>query len=349
MEPKIRERLNDLATEAPKGLEVPRTLVRRARRRMALTVAASACAVAIVAVGAFAGARALGNDTLQPATPTPSLGIFEQARGWIAIGGATITAVDPADPTRSVVLSASGGLPVAWSSDGTELLIARGEGLVVLRSDGSEVALPSHGTSGMAGGSFTPDGKDVVYGVNLSIYEVDAAGGTPRPIVTGEEASGTGYLLPFMTGGQLSPDGTTIAYVKVVDFHYRGLWLMNLDGTGQRELAGSSTIADLYGGADFQDIVPAAWSPDGTRLAFNGDGKTHCVLFVINADGTGLHRVTPQDACNLSPSWSPDGSRIAVTDEGSVLRTMNPDGTDVREFAIDTAGQPLFALWNPVL
>jgi hypothetical protein len=85
MEPKIRERLNDLATEAPKGLEVPRTLVRRARRRMALTVAASACAVAIVAVGAFAGARAIGNNTLQPATPTPSLGIFEQARGWIAI------------------------------------------------------------------------------------------------------------------------------------------------------------------------------------------------------------------------------------------------------------------------
>src|SRR5437867_4964335 len=194
METGIRERLHDLATEAPKGLEVPRTLVRRAHRRMALTVAASAFAVAIVAAGAFAGSRALGNGTLQPATPTPSLGIFEQARGWIAIGGATITAVDPSDPTRSVVLSASGGLPLAWSSDGTELLIERGNGLVVLRSDGSEVDLTSPGASG---GSLTPDGKEVVYGVNLSIYEVDAGGGTPRPLVTGDEASGTGYLLPF--------------------------------------------------------------------------------------------------------------------------------------------------------
>jgi Tol biopolymer transport system component len=246
------------------------------------------------------------------------------------------------------VLSASGGSPLAWSSDGTELLIARGDGLVVLRSDGSEVALASHGSSGMAGGSFTPDGKEVVYGVNLSIYEADAGGGTPRLIVTGDEAAGTGYVLPFTAGGQLSPDGATIAYVRVVDFHFRGLWLMNLDGTGQRELASSSTIADLYGGADFQDIVPAAWSPDGSRLAFNGDGKTHCVLFVINADGTGLQRVTPQHACNLSPSWSPDGSRIAVTDEHSLLRMMNPDGTDVREFPIDTGGQPLFAVWNPV-
>jgi Tol biopolymer transport system component len=54
-----------------------------------------------------------------------------------------------------------------------------------------------------------------------------------------------------------------------------------------------------------------AWSPDGTRIAFERSGE----LFVIDADGSNSRRLTVRKAGYhrpaKSPAWSPDGRRIA--------------------------------------
>jgi TolB protein len=58
-----------------------------------------------------------------------------------------------------------------------------------------------------------------------------------------------------------------------------------------------------------------AWSPDGRRLAFVGtlvdavDGTSE--LFVVDADGSNLVRLTQNEVDDDSPAWSPDGTQIA--------------------------------------
>ena len=53
--------------------------------------------------------------------------------------------------------------------------------------------------------------------------------------------------------------------------------------------------------------IAPAFSPDGKRIAFARGGAG---IFSINADGTGLRRLTTNDRDSY-PTWSPDGKQIA--------------------------------------
>lgn len=96
---------------------------------------------------------------------------------------------------------------------------------------------------------------------------------------------------------------------------------------------------DLFGRVT--DLTPAnafdampAWSPDGTKVAFGSDrayGSTqYSDIYVMNADGTGLTRLTT-DGASYDPAWSPDGKKIAFVSyragfPGGIY-VMNADGT----------------------
>jgi Tol biopolymer transport system component len=93
-------------------------------------------------------------------------------------------------------------------------------------------------------------------------------------------------------------------------------------------------------------LEPAAWSPDGTRLAFTEadlsecrPSSTACAIFrlwVVGADGTGLHRIS---ANGIEPAWSPDGRLIAFQGEYSTyegagkLWVARADGSHARRLA----------------
>ena len=339
METKIRERLLDLAMEAPKGIDVPPTLGPRAHRRMALTLAACVCVVAVVAAGTFVGARLLGNGSTQPAHKTPSRGIFEQARGWIAIGTQQgIVAINPADPTETVSLGSSSlGTPIGWSGDGARLLLRRyehrGANLYVLNSDGSETPVTHDGSAFW--GSLSPDGARVVYWTERtgSLYLIDANGGSPRLLAAGNHD--TALVEP-----EWSPDGSTIAFFTVTN-PLRGPWavsVVNADGTGQRVLVDLSQLPVTESGG-------LAWSPDGSQLAFFIDPtKYHGQIWVVGADGSGLRRLT-HGGDNVWPAWSPDGSRIAFV-HGGALFTMNADGTGLKKVGDVQADWAI--AWNPI-
>jgi TolB protein len=55
----------------------------------------------------------------------------------------------------------------------------------------------------------------------------------------------------------------------------------------------------------------AAWSPDGTKLAFDRQvAGTNSEIFVMNGDGSGLVQLTTDPARDARPAWSPDGTRL---------------------------------------
>ncbi len=93
-----------------------------------------------------------------------------------------------------------------------------------------------------------------------------------------------------------------------------------------------------------------SWSPDGTRLVFSAHGSasstaTDSEIFVINADGTGLTRLTNDNDNNLNASWSPDGELIAFHSSCN-LRLIRPDGSRVRVINSGEPGSGRFACVN---
>src|SRR6058998_1975977 len=107
-------------------------------------------------------------------------------------------------------------------------------------------------------------------------------------------------------------------------------------------------IVSQLDGSVTQAIAPGfapAWSPDGTRLAYEC-GENICA---IKADSTGFTQLTVDAAGNRHPSWSPDGSRIAfaATHAGVAdLYVMGASGSGAVRLTEDVGfvGSPA---WSP--
>ncbi len=57
------------------------------------------------------------------------------------------------------------------------------------------------------------------------------------------------------------------------------------------------------------DAGGPAWSPRGDQIAFSANG----LVYVMNADGFGLHALTSKNIESGGPVWSPDGKHIAFS------------------------------------
>jgi Tol biopolymer transport system component len=74
------------------------------------------------------------------------------------------------------------------------------------------------------------------------------------------------------------------------------------------------------------------WSPDGRSIAFEGTRDGNDEIYVMNADGSNVRRLTKDPAVEGSPVWSSDGRKIAFESsrrfDALEIWVMNADGSD---------------------
>jgi len=80
------------------------------------------------------------------------------------------------------------------------------------------------------------------------------------------------------------------------------IYVMNPDGSQPMNLT-NHPDSDNY----------AAWSPDGTRIAFVSRRDGDSEIFVMNADGSNPTNLTNHPDSDYNPIWAPNGNRIAFT------------------------------------
>jgi Tol biopolymer transport system component len=134
-----------------------------------------------------------------------------------------------------------------------------------------------------------------------------------------------------------SPDGQKIAYVSNGDTPT--LWTMNADGSEKKQVSRDEASNNFT-------AVPS-WSPDGKKIAFIRNSDFTYRVWVINADSTGGHPVSPGPD-DQTPTWSPDGKKIAYNKicvgppPCDAVGVVNADGTQRH-----LLGDGAFPQWSP--
>jgi Tol biopolymer transport system component len=75
-----------------------------------------------------------------------------------------------------------------------------------------------------------------------------------------------------------------------------------------------------------------ASGPSG-RIVFNSYRDGNSEIYAINPDGSGLERLTDNEADDTCPAWPPDGTRIAFVssrDGNEEIYVVRADGSDLR-------------------
>jgi TolB protein len=151
--------------------------------------------------------------------------------------------------------------------------------------------------------------------------------------------------------GAWSPDGKRIAFTSGRDNPLGDIYTMNADGTG---------IVRLTFGPGSNQV--ASWSKDGKQLVFNTtrDGVDvanptfdDLEIYTMNADGSGVTRLTFNTIRDVYPVWAPDGRRIAFTSgrdhpgtSATDLYVMSVDGSGVTRLTFQD-GTVEFPSWDP--
>ena len=230
------------------------------------------------------------------------------------------------------------------------VVAAAGIGIAAVAFGGSELRTASEGSGpvAIANGSiyFRVGGGDS--GSRIESIEPD---GTGRDVVFPEDSPVHYSRIAF------SPDGTRIAFDNFLEGEY-GIETADPDG---------SDIARLTDGVNDSW---ASWSPDGTKILFSSTrydpsigpclpGFPHehgCPtdIYLMDADGSNVVRLTDDPASEYQPVWSPDGRRIAFARSlgdpqlsHPAIFTMDPDGTDARQISSADGGSDFWPSWSP--
>jgi LysM repeat protein len=135
------------------------------------------------------------------------------------------------------------------------------------------------------------------------------------------QESGFGVIAEYAS---VFPDGR-IVYRGCTVEGACGIFIVGPEGVGGTQIT-----------SDSSDTAPVP-APDGSRIAFmssSRDGAGNYEIFVMDASGSNVVRLTNNSANDGLPTWSPDGATIAfMSDRDGTwgVWAMNPDGSNQRK------------------
>jgi TolB protein len=111
-----------------------------------------------------------------------------------------------------------------------------------------------------------------------------------------------------------------ISYVRLIFGCNPEVFIMNGDGGDATNLSNNPALDD-----------EPHISPDGSQVVFFSTRDGEAYLYLVNADGSDLRRLSENlsSGGDASPRWSPDGARIAFSQGGNIA-VANADGSDLK-------------------
>jgi TolB protein len=180
---------------------------------------------------------------------------------------------------------------------------------------------------------WSPDGRQLVYSSmrngRWELFSADLVAGVKTPIRTPSAVN----MAPAWC-----PDGRRVLFSMNGEGSAADLYTVTVPGWQLQRLTDHPEV----------DTEPS-WSPDGRQMAFTSDRTGYPQVYLMNADGSDVRRLTWEpDAYEGSPSWSPDGKRLAFVRRGfdgfDVYVVEVEGGTPVRMTSGGSSENPC---WSP--
>ncbi len=139
---------------------------------------------------------------------------------------------------------------------------------------------------------------------------------------------------------ELSPDGRSLLYTSYHRSGFPDIFRIDLSNN-QRSVFAS--FRGLNTGATF--------SPNGREVAMILSSSGNSELYVSDANGRNIRRLTRTAGLEADPTWSPDGRRLAFTSDDPgrpQIFTINADGTGMRRIPTNISRNCSEPSWNPI-
>ncbi|HYJ91481.1 MAG TPA: hypothetical protein VEV84_09245, partial [Pyrinomonadaceae bacterium] len=224
-----------------------------------------------------------------------------------------IRVFNTASTSAKVILKSNSDLPVTflmspqWSSDSTQIVFANktaeNSQVYMAKSDGSDLHPLTDGQYPDFNPTFAADGKEIFFSRDFygmpKIYRMNIDGSEQRPLTSRD-----GYEM----APAISPDGHALLFsADRLDGRKMGLDIYLLDPSHPE-------TETLLVSRPMHD-ASVVYSSDGKRIAFVAQSDDNPEIYVANADGSGMFRLTRNKASDVSPTFSADNKSVIFSSD----------------------------------